>query len=92
MKREEILRQYKVHKSGVIESPGKFEGEMLYVPYFWEDCLAGEADDDIWEPGGFQVSVVRIIQEDRDAFPELGKVHTIHLWEDEQGFVRTEEF
>jgi hypothetical protein len=37
MTREHILTLYKVRKSdGLISSPGAFEGEPIYVPYFWD--------------------------------------------------------
>lgn len=37
MTRKEIAETYKVDERGVIRSPGKFEGEPIYVPYFWDE-------------------------------------------------------
>jgi hypothetical protein len=45
MTRVDIEMDYKV-VNGRIRNPGKFEGEMLYVPYFWEAYLNGCADSD----------------------------------------------
>jgi len=41
MTREKILRDYKVDEHGVIRSPGKFEAEMLYAPYFYDIMMEG---------------------------------------------------
>ena len=80
--REELLKDYKV-QDGRILSPGKFEGEQVYVPYFWEKSLEGwadfEADDD---------PVFLVMPEDRALFPELGGTRSLRLHEDSQGFVR----
>jgi hypothetical protein len=45
MTREEILANYTVSDRGTILSPGKFEGEMLYVPYFWGMSMEGGCDE-----------------------------------------------
>lgn len=82
MKRDEILREYKVSKGGRIESPGKFEGEMLYVPAFWEAGLEGFADSD-----NGRVFSFRLTADDKREFPELGKKRTLKLAESDQGFV-----
>ena len=34
---------YEFDERGIISSPGKFEGEMMYLPYFWETSLDGLA-------------------------------------------------
>jgi len=36
MTREQITSEYNIDDNGIIRNPGKFEGEMLYVPYFWD--------------------------------------------------------
>jgi hypothetical protein len=83
MTRDQITTDYKIGLSGRIESPGKFEGEMLYVPYFWEAYLDGFADTDDGRVLGF-----KIVPEDRAMFPELSKrKRTIRLIEREDGFV-----
>lgn len=82
MSRREILANYDIDNNGVITSLGKFEGEMLYVPYFWEIGLDGCADED--EDGVFTFD---IDEDDLAEFPELAGVSKLMLEESEQGFV-----
>lgn len=83
MNRQEILNEYNVSKEGVILSPGKFEGEMLYVPHYWGIFLEGCADRDDGKVLGFNISF-----EDRVQFPELGKRRrTVKLYQRDDGFV-----
>jgi len=80
-KREEIEKGYRV-QDGRIRSPGKFEGEMSYVPYFWGTFLDGGADDDTDDVLSFKVT-----PEERAAFPEIGDTKTVRLRERDDGFV-----
>ena len=64
-----ILKDYDV-KNGVIMSPGKFEGESAYVPYFWDVALDGFADEDYTDSTG-AVYAFDISDEDKKFFPEL---------------------
>jgi len=64
MTRADALKEYKV-EHGYIRSPGKFEGERVYVPYFYELFLDGCAEDD-----GDVLRFV-IAEEDMTEFPEL---------------------
>lgn len=83
MTRAEIIRDYDVDADGVIRSPGKFEGEMLYVPFYWDAYLNGCADRDDGRVLGFDITA-----EDREMFPELPKrKRTIRLVESDTGFV-----
>lgn len=86
--REEILKLYDVDARGVIRSPGKFEGEMVYLPYFWEKVLEGwqdwEEDD---EEGGGLVAGFMVTPEDRALFPELGGKTKLRIVEGDTGFV-----
>ena len=82
MSRREIANQYKVNKHGIICSPGKFEGEMLYVPYFWDMGLSGMADRDDGKVWGFDLT-----RDDHAEFPELGRKRTVKLYERDDGFV-----
>jgi hypothetical protein len=83
MTREEILAQYNVDKHGIIRSPGQFEGEAVYVPYFWNAYLEGCADRDNGRTLGFDIT-----PEDRQMFPELGtKRRTVKLYQRDDGFV-----
>jgi hypothetical protein len=82
--REDIERDYDVDETGLIHSPGKFEGEMLYVPYFWEIFMVGGADED-----DGNVLTFGITDDDRKLFPELGTTEKLYLEESDQGFVNS---
>lgn len=82
MTRQDIIDQYETDEHGKIANPGKFEGEPLYVPYFWEAYLNGCADEDDGD-----VLVFHIEEEDRKEFPELASYNKVSLWEDDCGFV-----
>lgn len=89
MKRVEIETEYTV-KDGVINNPGKFEGEMLYAPYFYDCSNDGEflcgLDD------GEYVALVEVDDDDREQFPEIDAATTfIKVRESEQGFVSVTE-
>jgi len=83
MGRNEILAEYEIDKNGRISNPGKFEGEMLYVPFYWDAFLNGGADRDDGTTLGFNIT-----KEDKDEFPDLKHRRTVNLVEDSQGFVR----
>lgn len=83
MTREDIIRDYDVDEHGIIRSPGKFEDEMLYVPYYWDAYLNGFADRDDGYVLGFDIT-----PEDRAMFPEIPKrKRTIRLYQRNDGFV-----
>lgn len=81
MTRQEIESQYKV-ENGIIRSPGKFEGEPVYAPYFWEALLDGMADKDDGKSAVFYIT-----QEDKEQFPELKRRRAVRLFQDDNGFV-----
>lgn len=86
MTRTQIEQAYDVDANGIIRSLGKFEGEMLYAPYFYEEWLNGGADD------VNNVSYFEIEAEDRLEFPELIGVYGVCFEESEQGFVYCHAF
>jgi hypothetical protein len=88
MTRDEILKAYEV-VDGIIRSPGKFEGEPVYVPAFWEDVLEGFADEEGEDEDGTVISTIVVDEDDVKAFPELKDIRRVSLWEDSQGFVRS---
>lgn len=67
-----------------IETPGKFEGEPIFAPYFWDIMLEGGADHDCGECVYFIVSEV-----DVRLYPELSGIYAVRLDESAQGFVFT---
>ena len=91
MTREEILSAYKVNEHGMITSPGKFEGEMIYAPYFYELWNEGDGEDiymDNGEDGGEIIfTSFKVSDEDRATFPELEGVEEIRFHESDTGFV-----
>lgn len=80
MRAHQALDAYDL-RDGVIRSPGKFEGERAYVPYFWSVYLDGGADDD-----GCVVSVL-VEPEDRRLFPDLAPRRCVRLVETDRGRV-----
>lgn len=62
----------------IVNSPGKFQGEKPYVPYFW-DMLPAEIDEDI--------SIFTVQSEDIDLFPELQGKIVVKLQEWDNGFI-----
>ena len=65
-----------------VKQPGKFEGEAVYVPYYWDAYLNGGASRDDGKVLGFDVTA-----EDRVLFPELKGRRTVRLYERDDGFV-----
>lgn len=83
--RDRILESYDV-KDGRIVSPGKFEGEPIFAPYYWNAVLDGLADDDDGETWTFDLT-----SDDHVMWPELKEQNwgdVLMLSTDEQGFVR----
>ena len=70
-----------------ITQPGKFEGEPIFAPYFWDLGLQGFSDAD-----NGQVYTFRITAADSDnkfwfALKKwLGRKRTLRMREDSQGF------
>lgn len=83
--RQEIERDYEI-EDGRIKSPGKFENEMIYAPYFWESSLNG-IQDNIRFDGDVPVDIFYPDKQDLKQFPELQGVKSVEVWEDDQGFV-----
>jgi hypothetical protein len=74
--------QYKV-ENGIIRSPGKFEGEAEYVPYFWDSVMEGGGD---FEARGDIIGCY-ITPEEKLRFPTLRRRRTVKLYERDDGFV-----
>jgi hypothetical protein len=73
----------------IIHDPGKFEGEHISVPHFWDLVLDGK-DEEVYD-GDTLVSFIVIDSDDRAQFPDLTE-YGLLLWEDSQGFVRAQWF
>lgn len=100
MNRAEVEKDYKV-ENGIITSPGKFEGEPIFVLHFWDCVLDGmgyavtdssaalidECSGDDMEDDDI-ASRVDIEPEDIAEYPELFGYKAITLWETQSGFVQ----
>jgi hypothetical protein len=90
--KNEILSRFEV-LNGVIKTPGKFEAEPLWAPYFWDETFEFGADDEFDDKDGHHVYVSHVNENDRKEFPEeLRLIACIYMWEDDQGFVYTKAF
>ena len=78
-----------------INNMGKFEGQNLYVPYFYDLSMHGDGDyiypdiDDPDEYDGIPLIAIAfsVTDQDRDQFPELQDIEQVHIRELDSGFV-----
>ena len=78
---------YTVNEHGTITDLGKFEGEPMYAPYYWQQGLEGSWDED--ENG---VYFFVLGQTDYDMFPQLAGSYGLAIEESDQGFVSVTVF
>lgn len=71
--------------AGRITSPGKFEGEEDYAPYFYEQMLDGMVDEEFDTVDGV-VDVFRVTPDDRREFPQLRGRDKVAFLNTDQGF------
>jgi hypothetical protein len=89
MTREETFLKYKVEGDRIV-SPGKFEGQPVFAPYFWSLVLEGFADSDDGKVWSFNL---KLGGQDKDNpfLPELkrwlGRKRTLKLVTDSQELV-----
>ena len=80
---EGVRKSYTLGPMNKVMNEGKFFGEPVYVPYFWEKGLLGFHDGD-HDKAGFRFVITK---DDRDLFPEIpSRRRVIYIWENEQGF------
>ena len=77
MSRSDILSRYQI-REGRIQNDGKFHAQMLYVPYFWEAYLRGDAHDVSCD----HVVLFGVHSEDLREFPELENRSVVRLRQD----------
>lgn len=65
MTRTEIESTYRII-NGRIQTPGQFEGEAIYLPYYWDIFMEGGADDDDGQTICFHLD---------DADQKIGRAH-----------------
>lgn len=89
--RAEIESEYDV-VDGVIRNPGKFEGEAVWVPYFWDLVMNGDGEEVFDEDGELVATRFKVDAEEEETFSdvlggELACGSPVELFEDAQGFV-----
>lgn len=89
--RDAITSEYEVSEHGIITSPGKFEAEMIYVPYYY-DLIGDGASEIIDGPLETRFDVFEIDADDRALWPEIDETTThLVISERDNGFVDCEE-
>lgn len=90
MNRQEIEKEYKV-EHGLITSPGKFENEPLYAPYYYDLLLNGNGEEELIDPDYSDETATSfdISPEDIEQFPELLGYSELILFISDVGFVFT---
>lgn len=84
-----FMAEYRINEHGTIQTPGKFEAEPAYAPYFYDFVMDGAQAETIMD-GETSVDVFIVDDEDRAVFPELlADVYAVLLWQDSNGFVNT---
>jgi hypothetical protein len=71
-------------RNGVFAS-GKFSGQPLYAPHFWEMAQQGLAD--ARDKG---VYIFDLTSKDIEKFPELARYEVVRLHNDSKGFITVE--
>lgn len=83
-------QDYTLDSHNRITSPGKFEGELNYVPYLWDAVLNGFGT--IVDGEGDNVTTrLELTPDDKLHWPNLYGDFA-DLWEDSQGFVHCQTF
>jgi hypothetical protein len=86
MTRQEILDSFDVDEHGIIQSPGKFEGEMVYAPHYYSLIMDGCADETEYDDDDTPIDYFDVSSEDTKEFPELKGVKRLVCFEDSSGF------
>lgn len=85
---EEILAEYDVdgRRNRRIVTPGKFEGALVFTPFYYE--AAQEGDGETYDfPDGAGVIIFETTEEERAAFPELDGADYVGVEIEDNGFV-----
>lgn len=87
MNRKDIEKEFNV-VNGHIETLGKFEGEPVYAPYYYDLIMNGSSDYTDYGPDEFStvVDYFEVTEDDLSEFPELEGVQTVMAYETDQGF------
>jgi hypothetical protein len=85
----DIQEEYSVNEYGLITDPGKFEGEPIYIPVFYDFCLESGADEELYDDCETLFSFFKIdgLDTAQHGIPAECAGKVLCLWETEQGFV-----
>ena len=86
MTRQELESTYGVNRAGVIRTRGKFQGEMIFAPFYYDAGNSGRAAKEFGNVWYFEVQ-----KDEREIFPELKDCFGIVVTLDE-GFVFSTTF
>jgi len=89
MTRAELEATYRVQGNRIV-SPGKFEAENIWAPYFWDAAMDGGAEEITTPHNPHPVSRMKVEPDDVRQFPELEGFGAVELFEDDNGFVYCE--
>lgn len=78
---------YDISEHGTIQNPGKFEGEMHYVPELWNKALEGGSDYTLYDDLDTCYDVFIVNNEDRTLYDLSPDIYALVLHEDDNGFV-----
>jgi hypothetical protein len=88
--RSEIFTDYAI-RDFIIQTPGKFEAEPAYAPYFYALVIDGGYDS-IEHDDGSSVDIILIDDTDRAMWPELASdTVAVGVEVSDQGFVYVSE-
>lgn len=79
--------KYETDCFGTITSIGKYQGQPLYVPYFWEFIIANDLFDGLDTTYGYLAYVVKISREDASLFSQLENFTELRFWLGDNGFI-----
>lgn len=85
MTKTDIEHNYAI-EDGRIVSPGKFEGEPVFAPYFWDIYCSGSMSD--YDDDGESIRIA-VVDSDRTEFSELINAVAVYLNIDDNRAVYT---
>ncbi len=83
----EIKKEYDVGDDGIINSPGKFEGEPVWAVYFYD--LAGSGEELLTNQEGNSYEIFEVDDEERKEFGLADDIKAVVLKHTDQGFIYT---
>lgn len=82
MTREQALSKYTLGSGQYITTAGKFYGERIFVPHFWEKSNRYRKVRRVTDRDGLVWSVFRVTESDRQQYPELLPVEHVGIREE----------